>query len=114
MNVFHFIAQTPHAPLELFGIGPEMLADRGKAWVEAIAVVLETLIAKIGVLILAALAVRKTILSNAEVKERLDRQGERLDQVALAVPPAMTSTVKIEQPANEPIPVTETTPQPTP
>lgn len=107
MNTLNFIAQAPHAPFELFGIGPEMFADRGKAWVEALAIVLETMIAKIGVLILAALAVRKTILSNNEFKQRLDRQGKRLDQVALAVPPAVTSTVRIEQPAAEPIPVKE-------
>jgi hypothetical protein len=99
----------PH--MEIFGMGPELWADRAKAWVEAIALVLDVLVAKVGVLGLAIIAVWQNFKAKAairETKERLDRQGERIDQVALAVPPAMTSTVKIEQPADQPIPVTET------
>lgn len=92
----HLLSTLASAPLEILGIGPEMFADRGKAWVEALAVVLETLIAKIGVLVLAALAVRKTILSNREnreVKERLDRQGARIDNALSPAPTPITSSV---------------------
>lgn len=82
----HFVlAVDPH--MEVWGMGPELWSDRAKAWVEAIALVLDILVSKVGVLGLAIIAVWQNLRAKAEIKERLDRQGERIDQVALAVPP---------------------------
>lgn len=82
-----------HAPMEFLGMGPEMFADRSSAWIEALGVVSEKAIAKLGVIVLAALALRKTILSNAEIKDRLDRQADRINDVAIAAAPAVTPTI---------------------
>lgn len=104
-----------HAPMELFGMGPEMVSNRGLAWVKAISEILTALISTIGVLGLAALAVVQNLRKqaiNPEVAARLDRQGARIDQVALAIPTDLAQTVKIAQPSDEPIPVT-TEPQKT-
>ncbi len=75
----------------------EQFAKSGKAWVEAMSAVLNSLIAQFGILAAAALGVWKSISTKAEltgkiqeakqeISERLDRQGQRIDTVALAVP----------------------------
>lgn len=89
MSILHFLAQVNPPRFEINGVGPELFADRAKAWVEALAVVLDILIAKIGVLGLAIIAVWQNLRKSAipqEVKERLDRQADRIDKVALSVP----------------------------
>lgn len=81
-----------HAPMELFGMGPEMFSNRGLAWVKAISEILTALIGTVGVVGLAALAVVQNLRKQAispEVKERIDRIGQRVDNVALAVDPAL-------------------------
>lgn len=100
--------------LTLFlGLAPDSFAIYGKAWIEAIFAVLDILIAKIGVEALAALAVWQNIKTRAlkerleEQNARLDRQGKRLDAVALATT-TPTATVKIQQPEGESIPMHET------
>lgn len=84
---------SAHAPMEFLGMGPEMFADRSSAWIEALGVVCEKAIAKLGVIVLAALALRKTILSNAEIKDRLDRQADRINDVAIAAAPSSSPPV---------------------
>lgn len=73
-------------------MGPEMFSNRGLAWVKAISEILTALIGTVGVVGLAALAVVQNLRKQAispEVKERIDRIGQRVDNVALAVDPAL-------------------------
>ena len=93
--------------MHLLAMTAQEFGANGRAWVEAVSSVLDVSIAKVGVLGLALIAVYQNLRTRAEMKERLDRQGERIDQVALAVPAAATGPlpVKVEQPADEPIPV---------
>lgn len=65
----------------------EQFGESGRAWVENVSAVLDVTIAKVGVLGLAVIAVWQNLRTRAEVKERLDRQGARIDQVALATAP---------------------------
>jgi hypothetical protein len=89
---------SSHAPMEVFGIGPEMFQDRMIAWTKAFSEWLKTLIGELGVILLAVYALKKTLSTQGEMKERLDRQGERIDAVALAVPAATVGApVKIEK-----------------
>lgn len=90
--------ETPkeHAPLELFGIGPEMFQNRMVIWIKGLGEISRTLISELGLVALAGIGLWKTLkqatsdahreAKDAEMKERLDRQGERLDKVALSVP----------------------------
>lgn len=94
----------PHAPMELLGMGPEMFSDRASAWCEAIGKVLELAIAKLGIIALAILAVWKNIITNAEIKGRLDRQAQRIDQVAIAVPSPLPEQPSPTAPLEEPKP----------
>lgn len=116
MSILHFLAQVNPPRFEINGVGPELFADRAKAWVEAFAVVFDILIAKIGVLGLAIIAVWQNLRKSAipqEVKERLDRQADRIDKVALSVPTiplaqhgnSATIPVTVENASNDPIPV---------
>lgn len=80
--------------MELFGVGPEMFADRMKAWIEAFGVVADTAIAKIGLIIAAILLLRQNLKAKtaikevkAEVTDRLDRQAARIHEVAVAAIP---------------------------
>ena len=79
--------------MSMFAITAQEFGENGRAWVENISTVLDVTIAKVGVLGLALLAVYQNLRSQAEVSKRLDRQGARIDQVALA-------TVPTSQPAN--------------
>lgn len=105
ITLLTLLAVDPH--MEIWGMGPELWADRAKAWVEAIALVLDILVAKVGVLGLAIIAVWQNLRAKAEIKERLDRQGERIDQVALAVPPIGAPAANGGPPKTEPIPAVE-------
>jgi hypothetical protein len=78
----------------LLALTAQEFGTNGRDWVEAISGVLDVTIAKVGVLGLAIIAVYQNLKSRAEIKERLDRQGERIDQVALATPPAGSLTGK--------------------
>ncbi len=75
-------------------MAPDAFLIAGKAWIEATFGVLDMLVAKVGIEALAIIAVWQNVRGKihlraaiAENKERLDRQGERIDQVALATPP---------------------------
>ena len=85
-------AERPHAPMEFLGVGPEMFSDRGVAWVKSLSSVIKELITELGVLGLALIAVIQNLRAKAEIKDRLDRQGERIDRVALATAPGATTT----------------------
>jgi hypothetical protein len=77
--------------------------ENGRAWVEAVSSVLDVTIAKVGVLGLAVIAVIQNLQARAAIrenKERLDRQGERIDQVALAVPVAANGAAGAGRPAS--------------
>lgn len=81
-------------------ITPEQFAGETKLWIEAGSAILDLLIVKIGILAIAVYGLLKIFRTqDAElraalkteiqgVKERQDRQGDLIDQVALAVPPA--------------------------
>lgn len=83
---------------------PEMFSDRGLAWIKAVAEVANQLISQFGILAAAVIAVWQNLKTKAEVKERLDRQHDRLEatnkmvaQVALATPATgQPSKVEIE------------------
>lgn len=102
----------------LIALAPDSFMIEGKAWVEAIAAVLDVLIAKLGVLALAIFALRKTILTNAHIDEktdkleaRINRQGDRINEVALATSPANSAPIEAtltQSPEDPPIRVTET------
>lgn len=97
-----------HAPMEVFGIGPEMFGNRITVWTKVISDWLNQVVSTIGVLGLALIAVYQNLRKqaiNPEIAARLDRQGERIDNVALAVSPPITQTVQIDQPLDHPIPV---------
>lgn len=98
----------PHGAMELFGMGPELWGNRIMAWTKVISDWLTQVVATIGVLGLALIAVYQNLRKqaiNPEIAARLDRQGERIDNVALAVSPPITQTVQIDQPLDHPIPV---------
>lgn len=96
-----------HAPMEFLGMGPEMFQDRSVAWIKAFGEVCEQAISKLGIIALAILAVWKNIITNAEIKGRLDRQGERIDKVAISVPSSTPSHVVVDNPPSAPANVTE-------
>lgn len=73
----------------ILSITADQFAQQGDAWVKAIAGVLNSLIGQVGILGLAAIGVYKSLSGKAELKERMDRQGERIDSIALAVPAAV-------------------------
>lgn len=88
------VTSRPHAPMEILGVGPEMFQDRGIAWIKACAAVLNELIASVGIIAVAIILMVKNV-RNTDLKDRLDRVGERTDKnseqiasVALAVPVA--------------------------
>jgi len=79
----------------ILAVTPEQFGVDAKAWIEVGSALLYLLIEKVGILIIAAFGLIKTFRTQdvelrqdlQAVKERQDRQGDRLDQVALAVPP---------------------------
>lgn len=107
---------------------PELFSDRGIAWVKSVFEVCNQAVANFGLLTLAAIGVWQNIMSKAEVKEavqnvkdRLDRQGEKIEAtsqavtaVALSVPPPITSDsplpVEVTNQVSNPVPVTEPKP----
>lgn len=83
----------PHGAMEVFGVGPEMFADRGIAWVKAICAVLSEVVTSAGILALAIILLIKNI-RNQELQARVDRVDERVQantqeitKVALATEP---------------------------
>lgn len=99
--------------MHLLALAPDDFLITGKAWVEAVASVLEVLIAKLGILALAWLGLRQNVHNRlkAEIEEqskRLDRQAVRINDVALAAQPAAPAEVTLSQPPGAPpIRVTE-------
>lgn len=80
-------------------ITPELFSDRGIAWVKAVFDVANQAIANFGVLAAAAIAIWQNLRTKAELKDRLDRQGARIEanhqaitNVALATPSPVTAT----------------------
>ncbi len=80
-------------------MAPDAFLITGKAWVEATFGILDVLIAKLGVEALAVIAVWQNVRGKIHItaaikenKERLDRQGARIDAVALAAVPAVAPT----------------------
>lgn len=91
--------QKPHAPLELFGVGPEMFQDRGSAWVEAIGTVAEKAIVKLGVIAVAILLAIQNVKQRTTIKDRLDRQREDINHVAAAAgvtPPSQVASPPVQ------------------
>jgi hypothetical protein len=96
--------------LTFIAITAEEFATQGDAWVKAIAGLLNSVIGQVGILGLAAIGVWKSLSGKADLKERLDRQGERIDNIALAVPATTNGNgVKIDNAAVEIRPETEAT-----
>lgn len=83
---------------------PDQFLLEGKAWIEAASGVLDVLIVKLGILIIAAFGLVKTFKAqdralHAEIetiKARQDRQSNRIDTVALAVTPPVGGNDKIQ------------------
>lgn len=92
---------SPHIPMEFFGVGPEMFQNRGIAWAKAIGAFIGECISQFGISLVAIFALIKLIRTSGVVdevqkmKERQDRQGDRLDKVALAVPAVTNGGVTI-------------------
>jgi hypothetical protein len=87
----------------LLALAPDAFAVYGKAWIEAITGVLNLAIANFGVLALAALAVWQNIRTKLLAEQldaankRLDRQSDRINQVALATQmPVKDATINAE------------------
>lgn len=104
----------------MIAVTAQQFAESGKAWVEAVSLVLNTGIAQFGILAIAAIGVWKTIQNKAELREqikatkeefsgRLTEQARRINDVAMAVPATNGGPlpVRVEQPESEPIPVKE-------
>lgn len=87
----------PHAPMEFFGIGPELFQDRGVAWAKAIGTVLGEGISQFGILVLALLLLKKNI-TNQELKERIDRTDNRATAALLAADPNAAPVTEIDRP----------------
>jgi hypothetical protein len=94
----------------VLAVTPEQFAVETKAWIEAGATVLDLLIVKIGILAIAFYGLLKVFRTQdaalkseiQAMKERQDRQGNRIDQVALAVPPIGVPDNGNTQPDQEP------------
>lgn len=71
--------------MTILGLTAEQVAVNGKGWVEAIAQIVGAIIAQIGILGLALLGAFKTLRQQIpqEIVDRLDRQGKRIDDVAM-------------------------------
>lgn len=103
---------------------PEWVLDRGKAWIDTVGGLLETAIAKIGVIAMALIALISNIRTRAlqermnekldkqkadveAMKDRQDRQAKRIDNVALAATVTADNPVKAEiiNTEDNPVPV---------
>jgi hypothetical protein len=102
------------------GLTPEQFSAVGKGWIEAVATVLMSAIAQFGIIGAAAILAWQQVKTKArleakiettkkEMSERLDTQGDRITNVAMAVPPVNGKPIPVEvrQPENLPVPVTE-------
>lgn len=82
-------------------------AANGKDWIEAVASVVDILIAKVGVLALAAIAMYQNIRSKADIHDRLDRQSERIDKAMLAAQSPIPAAVEVVNTEANPVKVEE-------
>lgn len=77
----------PHGAMELFGIGPELMENRGLAWVHCIAKIVKEAVIEIGAIVLLIYLTKQNIDQRkqiTDVKNRLDNQGQRIHDVAIA------------------------------
>lgn len=95
MIIPHFIAMTANE-----------FSDGGKAWIEAIFSVFDVAIAKIGLILLAGITTWNNVKTNSALKQQVDRQGKRIDQVALNSPPGSgLPTVPADTPSGKAVAV---------
>ena len=100
--------------IETLAVAPDEFFVTGKAWIEATSGLLKILIAELGVIVLALFALRKTILTNAQLEEtkaaiekRLDRQGDKINEVAIAAQTAPAEAKLVQDPGDPALRVTE-------
>jgi hypothetical protein len=98
-----------HGPMELFGMGPELFSERAVAWVKGLSEIVKTGIGELGVIAAAVMLFiqnarsgrkfeEKINATKQEMAERFHNQGQRINDVALAVNPPTLPVETIDRP----------------
>lgn len=101
-----------HGPMELFGMGPELFAERAVAWVKGLSEIVKTAIGELGVIAAAVMlfiqnarsgrkideAKQEMAETKQEIATRFHNQGKRINDVALAVNPSGAPVEEIDGP----------------
>jgi hypothetical protein len=112
MSNAYAMPDAKHGPMELFGLGPELFAERAIAWVKGLSAIVKEAISELGIIAAAIILFVQNVRrakdaremdekidqAKREISQRLSAHGEQIHAMALATNPGSMPVEEIKGP----------------